>query len=156
MKIALIAGGHLPIPPSGWGGVEHLIWNFSQQLKKIGDEVVIINTTNQNEIINKVNQGEHEAIDHGIYYNTYYPSNVVPAPGDVKDIIDPKLLYALYSPGVSLKPNHQDLVWELLVKISPMDILFIYWYDKEEFYKQYENWDESMKDWAIQTIRNNF
>ena len=38
--------------------------------------------------INKVKQGEHEAIDHGIYYNTYYPSNVVAAPGDVKDIIE--------------------------------------------------------------------
>ena len=38
--------------------------------------------------INNVKQGEHEAIDHGIYYNTYYPSNVVAAPGDVEDIIE--------------------------------------------------------------------
>ena len=35
MKIALVAGGHLPIPPEGWGGVEHLIWNFHNQLKKL-------------------------------------------------------------------------------------------------------------------------
>jgi len=33
MKIAIIAGGHLPIPPTGWGGVEHLIWNFSKELE---------------------------------------------------------------------------------------------------------------------------
>ena len=32
MKICLIAEGKLPIPPQGWGGVEHLIWNFKQQL----------------------------------------------------------------------------------------------------------------------------
>ena len=62
MKIALIAGGHLPIPPYGWGSVEHLIWNFSQQLEKIGYEVIIINTTNQDEIVNKVNQGNFDVI----------------------------------------------------------------------------------------------
>ena len=38
--------------------------------------------------INKVKQGEHEAIDHGIYYNTYYPTNVEAVPGDVEDILD--------------------------------------------------------------------
>ena len=74
MKIALIAGGHLPIPPSGWGGVEHLIWNFSQQLKKIGDEVIIINTTNQNEIINKVNQGNFDVVH--LHYDQY--ANIMP------------------------------------------------------------------------------
>ena len=51
MKIAIIAGGHLPIPPTGWGGVEHLIWNFSKELEKIDDEVVIINTKNLNQIL---------------------------------------------------------------------------------------------------------
>ena len=34
MKIAILSSGIMPIPPEGWGGVEHLIWNFSQQLKK--------------------------------------------------------------------------------------------------------------------------
>ena len=36
----------------------------------------------------KVNQGEHEAINKGIYYNTYYPSNIVAAPGDVTEILE--------------------------------------------------------------------
>jgi len=74
----------------------------------------------------------------------------------MKEVVDHKLLYAMYAPHVSLKPDHQDLVWKLLVNISPKDILFTYWYDKEEFYKQYQTWDESMQDWVIQTIRNNF
>lgn len=74
----------------------------------------------------------------------------------MKEIIDEQLLYAMYAPHSKLKPNHQDLVWKLLVNISPKDILFVYWYDKEEFYKQYQTWDESMKDWVIETIRNNF
>ena len=74
----------------------------------------------------------------------------------MKDVIDEKLLYAMYSPHVSLKPSHQDLIWKLLVNISPLDILFTYWYDKDEFYKKYNTWDDSMKDWVIDTIRNNF
>ena len=30
-----------------------------------------------------------------------------------------------------------------------------YWYDKEEFYRTYQTWDDSMKDWVITTISNN-
>lgn len=74
----------------------------------------------------------------------------------MKDVIDEKLLFAMYSPHVNLKPSHQDLVWKLLVNISPLDILFTYWYDKDEFYRKYTTWDDSMKDWVIDTIRNNF
>ncbi|MCH1559059.1 MAG: DUF5906 domain-containing protein [Alphaproteobacteria bacterium] len=36
----------------------------------------------------KVQQGEYEAINKGIYYNTYYPSNIVAAPGDVSEILN--------------------------------------------------------------------
>tara|TARA_B100000927_G_C16405915_1_gene445302 strand:+ start:84 stop:1022 length:939 start_codon:yes stop_codon:yes gene_type:complete len=74
MKIALIAGGHLPIPPTGWGGVEHLIWNFSNQLEKLGDEVVIINTTNQKQIVSEVNQGDFDAVH--LHYDQY--ANLMP------------------------------------------------------------------------------
>ena len=62
MKIGLIGPGIMPIPPTGWGGVEHLIWNFHNQLKKIDDEVVIINTPNQQEIVDTVNSGEFDAV----------------------------------------------------------------------------------------------
>ena len=36
----------------------------------------------------KVKQGEHEAINQGIYYNTYYPSNIIAAPGEVLEILE--------------------------------------------------------------------
>ena len=35
----------------------------------------------------EVKQGEFEAINKGIYYNTYYPSNIIAAPGDVTEIL---------------------------------------------------------------------
>lgn len=75
MKIAIIAGGHLPIPPTGWGGVEHLIWNFSKELEKINDEVVIINTKNLNEIIEQVNSGNFDAVH--LHYDQY--ANIIPS-----------------------------------------------------------------------------
>lgn len=62
MKIALIGPGIMPIPPEGWGGVEHLIWNFSQQLKKSGDEVTIINTQDLNAVVDTVNSGDFDAV----------------------------------------------------------------------------------------------
>ncbi|APG64914.1 hypothetical protein LPB136_05870 [Tenacibaculum todarodis] len=74
----------------------------------------------------------------------------------IEDIVDSEVYFALHNPHSSLKPNHQDLIWKLLVNVAPKDILFLYWYDKEEFYKQYKTWDNSMKEWVINTIKNNF
>ena len=74
MKIALVAGGHLPIPPKGWGGVEHLIWNFHNQLKKIGDEVSIINTTSIDQIVEKLNSENFDAVH--LHYDQF--ANVKP------------------------------------------------------------------------------
>ena len=73
----------------------------------------------------------------------------------IQDLIDEKFYYALHQPHSSLDPKHQDLLWKLIVNVSPKDVLFLYWYDKEAFYKMYNEWDDSMKDWVIETIRNN-
>ncbi|TVZ55241.1 hypothetical protein OD91_0487 [Lutibacter sp. Hel_I_33_5] len=73
----------------------------------------------------------------------------------IKDIVDEQFYVALHNPHSSLRANHQDLIWKLLVNISPLDVLFWYWYDKEDFYNQYKNWDDSKQDWVIETIKNN-
>ena len=73
----------------------------------------------------------------------------------IKDLVDPHFYHALHQPHSSLNAKHQDLIWKLLVNIAPKDVLFLYWYDKEEFYKQFKTWDESMKDWVIETIQQN-
>ncbi|WP_075342786.1 DUF6638 family protein [Tenacibaculum agarivorans] len=71
----------------------------------------------------------------------------------IEDIVDEEVYVALHNPHSSLKPNEQDLIWKLLVSISAKDVLFLYWYDKEEFYKQYKTWDDDMRDWVIKTIQ---
>lgn len=73
----------------------------------------------------------------------------------IADIVDLKMFQALHNPHSSLEPRHQDLIWMLLVNISPKDILYLYWYDKEAFYNEFKTWDDSFKDWVIETISNN-
>lgn len=74
MKIALIGPGIMPIPPEGWGGVEHLIWNFHNQLKKDGDEVTIINTKDLHKIVNTINTAKFDAVH--LHYDQY--ANIMP------------------------------------------------------------------------------
>jgi hypothetical protein len=73
----------------------------------------------------------------------------------IADIVDKELYNALHKPHSSLSVKHQDLIWMLLINISPKDVLFWYWYDKRAFYKTFETWDDSFKDWAIKTINDN-
>ena len=74
MKIALIGPGIMPIPPEGWGGVEHLIWNFYLQLKKVGDEPYILNIKNLNEIVSTLNEQDFDAVH--LHYDQY--ANIMP------------------------------------------------------------------------------
>ena len=74
MNICLIGPGIMPIPPEGWGGVEHLIWNFAQQLKKTGDEVTIINTPDLPEIVKEANSQDFDAVH--LHYDQF--ANVMP------------------------------------------------------------------------------
>jgi hypothetical protein len=73
----------------------------------------------------------------------------------IEDMVDQSMYFALHQPHSSLSAEHRDLIHKLLVNISPKDVLFLYWYDKEQFYKNYEAWDASFQDWVIETISNN-
>ncbi len=72
----------------------------------------------------------------------------------IADIVDSKLFEALHKPHSSLEGKHQDLIWKLLVNISPKDVLYWYWYDKEDFYANFKSWEDSLKEWIIATISN--
>ncbi|MBT8245178.1 MAG: hypothetical protein HKP48_04850 [Winogradskyella sp.] len=73
----------------------------------------------------------------------------------LEDMVDEQMYFALHKPHSSLSVYQQDLIWKLLINVSPKDVLFLYWYDKDQFYKNYNTWDESFKDWVIKTISNN-
>ncbi len=73
----------------------------------------------------------------------------------IHDLVDQNFYFALHQPHSSLDVKQYDLIWRLLVNVSPKDALFLYWYDKEQFYRSYEAWDASFQDWVIETISNN-
>jgi hypothetical protein len=73
----------------------------------------------------------------------------------LEDIVDQSLYFALHQPHSSLSAEHRDLIHKLLINIAPKDVLFLYWYDKEQFYKSYATWSDSFRDWVIERISNN-
>ncbi|MEM9681432.1 MAG: DUF6638 family protein, partial [Bacteroidota bacterium] len=73
----------------------------------------------------------------------------------ISDIVDQNMFFALHQPHSSLSGKHRDLIHKLLINVAPKDVLFLYWYDKEQFYKSYQTWDDSFRDWVIETISNN-
>ncbi|MEP2935859.1 MAG: DUF6638 family protein [Gilvibacter sp.] len=69
-----------------------------------------------------------------------------------KDLVDNRFYVALHKPHSSLEDEHRDLVWKLLVKMSPLDPVFTFWFDKEHFYNAYESWEDSLQEWVIAQI----
>lgn len=55
MRISII-GPASKIPPTGWGAVESLIWDYKLTLESMGHEVQIVNVSDPNKIIQLVNQ----------------------------------------------------------------------------------------------------
>lgn len=55
MKITLVGPGIMPIPPTGWGAVEILVWDTKTALENLGHTVQIINTKDYNKIIENIN-----------------------------------------------------------------------------------------------------
>ena len=56
MKIAIVGPGIMPIPPTGWGAVEILIWDQKLALEELGHEVRIVNTASGIEILKEINE----------------------------------------------------------------------------------------------------
>ena len=56
MKVAIVGPGIMPIPPTGWGAVEILIWDQKLALEKLGHKVEIVNTPSPTEIIKQINK----------------------------------------------------------------------------------------------------
>ena len=71
------------------------------------------------------------------------------------DLVDDQMFIALHQPHSSLGTEHHDLIWKLLTNIAPKDVLFLYWYDKKQFYNTYKTWNEDFQDWVIQVIKEN-
>jgi glycosyltransferase involved in cell wall biosynthesis len=70
MKICIVGPGIMSIPPTGWGAVEILIWDYKETLEKLGHNVVIINTRDQRQIIDLCNRENPDFVH--IQYDEYW------------------------------------------------------------------------------------
>jgi len=71
MKIVLVGPGIMPIPPTGWGAVEILVWDTKNALEELGHEVYIINTKDSRQIINGINAFVPDFVH--VHYDEFIP-----------------------------------------------------------------------------------
>jgi glycosyltransferase involved in cell wall biosynthesis len=71
MRIVLVGPGIMPIPPTGWGAVEILIWDTKNALEKLGHEVLIVNTKNGRDIIDQINSFRPDFVH--VHYDEFIP-----------------------------------------------------------------------------------
>ncbi len=74
MKICLVGPGYKPIPPTGWGAVESVIWDYYVNLKKMDVYVDIINNKNLREVIHQINNSDYDIV------HIMYDDHIVIAP----------------------------------------------------------------------------
>jgi len=70
MRICLVGPGIMPIPPTGWGAVESIIWECANELSELGYEGEILNTPDKEEIISSIREGQFDFIH--IHYDVFY------------------------------------------------------------------------------------
>jgi len=71
MRIVLVGPGIMPIPPTGWGAVEILIWDTKNALEKLGHKVHIVNTKDGRQIIEEINNFRPDFVH--VHYDEFVP-----------------------------------------------------------------------------------
>lgn len=69
MKIALIGGGLISIPPKKAGALEMIMWNYKLELEKLGHKVVIFNDQNLDTVASQINNGGFDFVE--LTYSEY-------------------------------------------------------------------------------------
>jgi glycosyltransferase involved in cell wall biosynthesis len=73
-KYVLIGPGNMSIPPHGWGAVESIVWDYYENLKRIGKEVIIVNESDVKNIIRLCNEYNPDVV------HIMYDDHIVVAP----------------------------------------------------------------------------
>jgi glycosyltransferase involved in cell wall biosynthesis len=73
MKLVIVGPGIMPIPPTGWGAVESLIWDYKVFLDKYHPEIttIIVNIPDMRKIIDAVNSESPDVVH--IQYDDHAP-----------------------------------------------------------------------------------
>lgn len=135
MKISII-GPATQIPPSGWGAVESLIWDYKLTLEKLNHEVQIINFPDPNKIIQSVNNFHpdfvHINYDDWIVLYPYiqYPCAItshfgyIEKPNQMGGYINIFNLFQDYKPNIFCLSENIKKVYKIMASV-PEEKLFI-------------------------------
>lgn len=70
MKICFLAPGDIEIPPVNWGAIESITWELSQELEKIGHNVLIVNEKKQEDAYEKIKSFDPDILH--LHYGSHY------------------------------------------------------------------------------------
>ncbi len=76
----------------------------------------------------------------------------VPKLSNLPDSLKPILIH----PANSLTGSDREVVWQLICKICPLEVLRLYISDKDLFFRQYQTWPEAQKNWAVNFLKENY
>jgi len=62
----------------------------------------------------------------------------------------------LVHPANLLSNSDREVVWKMICKINPTEVLRLYISDKDLFFKQYQTWSESKKSWVVKFLKENY
>jgi glycosyltransferase involved in cell wall biosynthesis len=106
MKFVIVGPGCSSIPPKGWGAVESIVWDYSQELTAQGHEVIIVNRPNVDDIIEECNS-HPESIVH-IMYDDHI--NIVPHLHSKNIIYTSHFAYFTHSSfGIIYDPYYENI-----------------------------------------------
>ncbi len=127
---------------------------FSQMFKETDHPMEEI-LNNVNLFKNYLNKLDIDARKYLMCVERYVEKSDIDNSVKITTFIYEDILEAMYEPHSSLLKEEQSLIWKLLVKIAPKDPFKMYKYDKSTFYKEFQKWGESYKDWVIEYISDN-
>jgi hypothetical protein len=70
--------------------------------------------------------------------------------------LSPELRLALLRPHRRLDEAEREVVWLLLCRLQPSDLLRLYMSNKDRFFSQYRTWSTCKREWAIDVIKTRY
>ena len=99
MKLCFVAPGVMPIPPTKWGAVEMMLWDYQQVLSKIDNvDVEIINTQDKNTILNKIHSSNFDIVH--IHYDVFVDL--------ATKIYGPAVIMSSHYPYINTRSQHKN------------------------------------------------
>jgi hypothetical protein len=64
-----------------------------------------------------------------------------------------ELQCVLMHPTWRVRAGEQEVMWKLICRLQKLDVVRLYWSDKNFFFEQYQTWPDRKKEWAVRSIK---